>query len=314
MQEAWAVLQRQYAGLSCSLSLPLLMSLYDTCVAPVGSYGCELWGSSQMPAGYKPEREKIASLYLKHMGRVAGIRSTVASEIICCELKAMPQQCVWLSRAVTFFNNLVNQPETSLFKKVLLASSIDAVVIKVHNWFWGLKRDLLKYDIDLVAHLTPLSVVDNCSLIANYEAGLRQRFEGVAICPRSCPSVGASYCVYHRYFQRPSWPFADFLQSHVHISLIRDFIRFRTGSHDLPIVRGRLQHIPRPLRVCPKCGPPHVCDELHLVFECAHLAFLRDKYSHLFGCHAPTMKQFIWQTDLVSVMKFISEALRQIVV
>ena len=97
-------------------------------------------------------------------------------------------------------------------------------------------------------------------------------------------------------------------------ALIRDFIRLRTGSHDLPVVKGRLQRIPRSLRICPKCGPAHVCDEYHLVFECAHLTRLRDKDSHLFGCHALTMKQFIWQTDTISVMKFISEALKQIMV
>ena len=46
MKTAWAVLQRQYAGLRCSVSLSLLLSLYDACVAPVGSYGCEIWSSS----------------------------------------------------------------------------------------------------------------------------------------------------------------------------------------------------------------------------------------------------------------------------
>ena len=44
MKTAWAILHRQYAGLRCSVSLSLLLSLYDARVAPVGSDVCEIWG------------------------------------------------------------------------------------------------------------------------------------------------------------------------------------------------------------------------------------------------------------------------------
>lgn len=50
MLVAWAVLKRQYAGLRCSLSVPLFIALYNACVAPVGSYECEIWGFLKMPA------------------------------------------------------------------------------------------------------------------------------------------------------------------------------------------------------------------------------------------------------------------------
>ena len=50
-------------------------------------------------------------------------------------------------------------------------------------------------------------------------------------------------------------------------------------------------------------------DEKHLVSECPALQDLRDKRSHLF---ADAMALFIWQDDMVGVVRFIDECLERI--
>ncbi len=45
----------------------------------------------------------------------------------------------------------------------------------------------------------------------------------------------------------------------------------------------------------------------HLISECPHLQDLRARYAFLFHCR--TMVQFLWQDDLVSVAKFVSDGL-----
>jgi hypothetical protein len=47
------------------------------------------------------------------------------------------------------------------------------------------------------------------------------------------------------------------------------------------------------------CGAGSVGDEKRVVFECAHLQPIRDKFSGLF--RFSTMLQFFWQDDLVRV-------------
>ena len=50
-------------------------------------------------------------------------------------------------------------------------------------------------------------------------------------------------------------------------------------------------------------------DEFHLVFECQGLRYIRLDYPWLFGQHASTMVQFMWQADLHGVAKFVTECL-----
>ena len=56
------------------------------------------------------------------------------------------------------------------------------------------------------------------------------------------------------------------------------------------------------------CNSGSLCDEKHMVFECSSLQGLRDEYAFLFSDMC-TMKQFLWQDDLVSVAKFIHACL-----
>ena len=50
-------------------------------------------------------------------------------------------------------------------------------------------------------------------------------------------------------------------------------------------------------------------DEQHVVFECPGLQDIRDRYQGLFGEHATTMLQFMWQDDIRGVAMFIKECL-----
>jgi hypothetical protein len=50
-----------------------------------------------------------------------------------------------------------------------------------------------------------------------------------------------------------------------------------------------------------------VGDERHVVFECATLQPVRDRFPTLFGDHNTTMQDFMWQENTVLVGKFIMQ-------
>ena len=57
--------------------------------------------------------------------------------------------------------------------------------------------------------------------------------------------------------------------------------------------------------MCALCHNGKQRDGLHLLFECPTLQALRDKYHSLFGDHAGTICQFLWQNGTSAVAQFI---------
>ena len=90
---------------------------------------------------------------------------------------------------------------------------------------------------------------------------------------------------------------------------VQTLLRFRMGCHIHPWDLGRRQGIGRLHRVCTLCAGGNPGDEQHVVFECPGLQDIRDKHQGLFGEHAATMFQFMWQDDIRGVAIFIQECL-----
>ena len=82
------------------------------------------------------------------------------------------------------------------------------------------------------------------------------------------------------------------------------------GVHRLPKDEGSWNRVPRQDRVCQLCDSGSLCDEKHMVFQCSALQHLCEQYSPLF-VGTSTMKQFVWQDDLVSVARFVHACLDQ---
>ena len=80
---------------------------------------------------------------------------------------------------------------------------------------------------------------------------------------------------------------------------MRTLLRFKLGSHSLPIVLGRRTGVPRAQRLCQRCNLHALDDERHLVFECPAMQCVRDRYPALFSPATNTMQLFMWQRNTV---------------
>ena len=67
--------------------------------------------------------------------------------------------------------------------------------------------------------------------------------------------------------------------------------------HPLPVVTGRFagQHVPRADRVCSHCADRSVADEMHVVFECHALQYVRQQYAPVFSSNTSTTRFFFGQ-------------------
>ena len=305
---AWALLQRQFGQLQCAASIGLLLNLYQTCVPPTGLYGSEVWAPYRLSAPLSSARDSLGLSHLRILKQIVGVRSTVATAILMKELDVQPfENESWL-RAVRFWNDLVSLPDANFYKRIALDACQAAVTKNVKNWAWSIIKGVRKLGYDLVISASEMTYID----VAKFTQVLADRadsaWQDLDYCPRTCPSHKSRLCTYLAWFARPS----GCLRKHV-LSLplparcLRQFLRFRMGCHGLPRDSGSWTGTPRADRVCTLCGHGSLGDEKHLVFECPHLQYIRDKYATLFRCS--TMRQFFWQDDLIGVAKFISESL-----
>ena len=131
--------------------------------------------------------------------------------------------------------------------------------------------------------------------------------------PMLCPSGRAQLCTYFRWFRRPLHvPRARIFSLLIDARRLRVFLRFRMGVHGLPIDAGRQRRVPRSERRCDMCSTGAVGDEYHFVFVCPALAPVRTRYAALFGPSFRTLRSFIWQDDLLAVVRFVYDCFQVI--
>eukprot|EP00884_Botryococcus_braunii_P023647 jgi/Botrbrau1/9967/Bobra.0012s0062.1 len=235
-----------------------------------------------------------------------GVRPSVATPILLAELGLQPLAHHWLKRMATFWNSLVSLPHDHLYALILRDSCFYGVTTRTPTWAGYFMKALIKvgypYQIDCQAP-HPIDMPSLRDLLRRHG---RQPWEGLHVSPRLCPSERAQLCTYSRWFNSPSRAtLSRLLWLRMSVSKLRVFHRFRMGVHNLPIDAGRRRGIPRSHRFCDQCQAGLVGDEHHLVFSCSALQPIRDRYPHLFRSPFRSLRQFVWQDDLQSVVNFI---------
>ena len=139
-------------------------------------------------------------------------------------------------------------------------------------------------------------------------------WDGLDVCPRTCPTHRSRCCTYARWFARPQGKHARvLLDIPVSAACMKGLLRFRMGCHRLPRGEGAWvrPRVPRLERVCQLCAAHTLGDEKHLVFECPELQCFREKWPQLFQGQQTT-QAFMWQDDLIVVAKFVNACVRKI--
>ena len=81
----------------------------------------------------------------------------------------------------------------------------------------------------------PIEVQPDELLLA-FEAQRQAAFDAVPLDPRSCPGSGVKLCTYRRWFARPAHQRCPaYWEVHMSTAKLQRILRFRMGSHLLPI-------------------------------------------------------------------------------
>ena len=125
-QAARAKLLANFSKLGCSTSLPVLLGLFSTLVAPAISYGCEFWGS-QCHGNLVSDAKKLHGVQLAFLRNVCGrLPIGIPAAAIFAELAEDPCSLKWV-QLVGFALRIFDLPPGSLHREILTDNVQDAL-------------------------------------------------------------------------------------------------------------------------------------------------------------------------------------------
>ena len=149
--------------------------------------------------------------------------------------------------------------------------------------------------------------------------GISWRFPSLLFTNSDYSAIGSGYawlfpqrhrlhelCTYHRWFGRPqNAACPSYWESPMGNAKLHRILRFRMGSHHLPVEEGCHFNLPRASRVCNLCNTDALGDERHMLLECPALADLRLQFSSLLLPCSGVMRRLLWAKDQHEVCRYI---------
>ena len=303
-------------------SVPVICSLFDTLVAPVMSYGCEIWGVDYLVSVFE-EAEQIHRSFLR---RLVGVRKSTPCPILLSEFGRFPLHFQWQRLLLRYYNRLVELPADRLLKcafleNVELDQGNHACWSRgVHSWIDSMQGPCPHWADYL--HIPACAPIPGVSLgrsggafpngfaeevfVGFYESkyfgwlnseGSRvKNFLSMYRCPTSAGYYDINAA---NYLSRCE---VDGAQNRNLIA------RFRTGSHDLEIENGRWARPPtvRENRKCRCCSLDLVEDEYHFIFDCTLYYQIRGEYySRLFQDAPRDLRTFFSDQNIVHIGRYL---------
>ena len=297
----------EHWGLAVRNSVQLLVRLQQAILRPCASYACEVWAPASACIG--PFRN-VQRTFLR---RACRVKKSVPVDIIAQELQQMRWHDFWWRTVSSFWSALVEADTGSLHSiifhgvvQLALAGCKFSCAAQVLQCFSALGEPLplvadapIAIDIDLLQELF-----------------LRDRlasFDSLPRDPRLAPSARIKLCTYHRWFGRPqNAACPSHWESPMGDAKLHRILRFRMGSHHLPVEEGRYCNLARASPVCNLCNTDALGDERHMLLECPALADLRLQSSSLLLPCSSVMRRLLWAKDQHEVCRYIIACLDRI--
>jgi hypothetical protein len=288
---------------SRNLDLPIStqLELFDTLVRPILTYGCEIWGYSNI--------DIVESVQLEFLKYVLHLKKSTPSIFVYGETGKFPLYVHIYKTMVKFWHKLMID-QSSKYSCNILHTLVDCYKYDIHKnvWLVKVKQILDECGLSFVwnaPNLVSTSWLDNM-LSQNLKDTFIQKWS--SDCKAS--TKASNYVVFKANFQFETY--LDTLPSKYRIA----FSKFRTCNHKLPVERGRYTDLPRHERCCNICNSNIVGDEYHFLLECETLHNLRLKFLPRCFHTKPNFSKFsslmscTSKKKLLALSKFVFEGLK----
>ena len=262
-----------------SMYINMQMSLFQSLVSSVLSYGCEIWGFA--------EAKKVELLQLKFLKQILKVRKSTPSCIIYRECNVYPLQLVRLFRIIGYWLKIikldVNDPRRIIYDtSLILHPDVTFLEATSNCWAINVKHILYKNGFGYIWEGQYMGIdmsflqIFKRRLIDNFWQKNRTEIEELSI---------------HRLYRHLDFDDIFYLSTMQNNFIRIALTKLRLGSHHLLVERGRWSNTNFEDRKCLTCN--EIEDEFHFVVNCVKFHDLRVKYLPKSLYVRPSMFKFI---------------------
>ena len=244
----------------------IAFNLFDSLVASILSYGCEVWGFMNA--------ECIERVHKKNCKYIINVKQTTNNNALYSELGRYPLVIERRIRIVKYWFNVMRKSENNCIVNSVYNEMKSSIENDANSLFWLTKlKQLLEQNGFADVWMYPGSVnvkafipVFKTRLIDTFLVGMRNEL-----------NASSSMSLYRELSQ--TFEISPYLINLNNRKYRNTIAKFRLSSHQLRIETGRhTPRIDRQLRKCFLCTNDEIEDEFHFVFICPIYQELRSQY------------------------------------
>ena len=252
-------------AIAVSLNLPVTTQceLYDRMVVPVLTYGCEVWGTKYI--------DLIEIFHRRFMRQLLKLPRSTAKCMLYGELGRFSHEGVIIKRLISYWLRIKGGNCSSLAHKMYMyqKEQLDKNGYK-SKWLANIKSLL---DVNGFNNIFDAGDINKVWILKS----LDRRVKDIYLQQWRSEMRTNSLCSNYRMF-KTTFEMEQYI-TELPVKHWQRFIKFRCGSHKLPVTKSRHEHRPGgpSLQICPLCREENVCDEYHYILQCRGIDEQRDR-------------------------------------
>ena len=258
------------------LSIKSLLKFFDTCIAPIITYGSEVWAPYLNHEYTNWDSNVIERLHMQFLKRILGVNRSTTNELVRAELGRVPLVSLALSRNIKYLQNIQLKDNTILVKQPFNYESTTDTnrpnILSIITYEDNFKTVLNKNPLTVVSYQLRTTIF---SLFNSLWKTNIQKF-----------TKAEHYIKY-----KANIKCENYLASIKNRKYRVAYTKYRLSDHKLAIEQGRRQHpkIPRDLRICPMCKI-EVENETHFLLRCIAYTDRKEFFNWISNNHVSNFK------------------------
>jgi len=250
---------------NCDYSFSIACSLFDKCIAPILTYGSEIWGTNV--------HNSIECLHNKFCKLQLGVGSNTPTPAVLGECGRDRMYVICLCKCVKYWSKLILLSSDSLLGSCYEMMYRQCLLGK-KNWASEIRDILYRYGFGWAWECQ--AILDVPNFLKDFSNRVKDCELQLWSSELNEMSKLKTYCLFKDARTR---------ELYLNLSIPRKLrimlARFRTGNHSLEIERGRHYNVKTKDRLCKLCllnNVKEIEDEFHVLFHCQTYQDVRNVY------------------------------------